>query len=75
MNKFFNFLSIAKKSGNLLEGYSKCDDYRNKTSVRIQAMKTISQIGTSEQKLEFIKPMINCENSKISEAAEELIGD
>jgi hypothetical protein len=33
MNKFFNFLSIAKKSGNLLEGYSKCDDYRNKTKI------------------------------------------
>ena len=28
MNRFFNFLSIAKKSKNLLEGYSKCDDYR-----------------------------------------------
>lgn len=33
MNKFFNFLSIAKKSGNLLEGYSKCDDYRNNTKI------------------------------------------
>ncbi|AGX42440.1 ribosomal L7Ae/L30e/S12e/Gadd45 family protein [Clostridium saccharobutylicum] len=33
MNRFFNFLSIAKKSGNLLEGYSKCDDYRNNTKI------------------------------------------
>ncbi|ABR33383.1 MULTISPECIES: 50S ribosomal protein L7ae-like protein [Clostridium] len=33
MNKFFNFLSMAKKSGNLLEGYSKCDDYRNNTKI------------------------------------------
>ncbi|MBW6409734.1 ribosomal L7Ae/L30e/S12e/Gadd45 family protein [Clostridium weizhouense] len=33
MNKFFNFLGIVKKSGNLLEGYSKCDDLRNKTKI------------------------------------------
>ena len=33
MNRFLNFLSIAKKSGNLLEGYSKCDDYRNNTKI------------------------------------------
>lgn len=33
MNRFFNFLSIAKKSGKLLEGYSKCDDYRNNTKI------------------------------------------
>lgn len=33
MNKFFNFLSMAKKSGNVLEGYSKCDDYRNNTKI------------------------------------------
>jgi ribosomal protein L7Ae-like RNA K-turn-binding protein len=24
---------MAKKSGNLLEGYSKCDDYRNNTKI------------------------------------------
>ncbi len=33
MTRFFNFLSIAKKSGALLEGYSKCDDLRNKTKI------------------------------------------
>ena len=26
MNRFFNFLGLAKRSGNLIEGYSKCDD-------------------------------------------------
>lgn len=30
MNKFLNFLGLAKRSGNLVEGYSKCDDLRNK---------------------------------------------
>jgi ribosomal protein L7Ae-like RNA K-turn-binding protein len=38
MNKFFNFLSIAKKSGALLEGYSKCDDLRNKTKIYLFIM-------------------------------------
>ena len=32
MDKFFNFLGIAKKSGSLVEGYSKCDDLRNKNN-------------------------------------------
>lgn len=26
MNKFLQFLSLTKKSGNLLEGYNKCED-------------------------------------------------
>ena len=30
MNKFFNFLGLAKRSGNLIEGYSKCNELRNK---------------------------------------------
>ena len=30
MNKFFNFLGLVKRSGNLIEGYSKCDEQRNR---------------------------------------------
>lgn len=30
MNRFFNFLGLIKRSGNLIEGYSKCDEQRNK---------------------------------------------
>ena len=33
MNKFFNFLGLAKRSGNLIEGYSKCDEERNRKSL------------------------------------------
>ena len=33
MNKFFNFLGLAKKSGNIVEGYSKCDEQRNKKEI------------------------------------------
>lgn len=33
MNRFFNFLGLAKKSGSILEGYSKCDDKKNKDKI------------------------------------------
>ncbi|VYT73625.1 50S ribosomal protein L7ae-like protein [Clostridium tertium] len=33
MNKFFNFLGLAKRSGNIIEGYSKCDESRNKKAI------------------------------------------
>ena len=33
MDKFLKFLGIAKKSGNLIEGYSKCDEARNKNKI------------------------------------------
>lgn len=33
MNKFFNFLGLAKRSGNILEGYNKCDEGRNKKRI------------------------------------------
>lgn len=33
MNKFFNFLGLTKRSGNLIEGYSKCDEARNKKTI------------------------------------------
>lgn len=32
MNKFFNFLGLAKRSGNLVEGYSRYNEQRNKRS-------------------------------------------
>ena len=30
MDKFFNFLGLAKRAGNIVEGYSRCDEQRNK---------------------------------------------
>ncbi|MBQ6820483.1 MAG: ribosomal L7Ae/L30e/S12e/Gadd45 family protein [Clostridium sp.] len=33
MNKFFNFLGLAKRAGNLIEGYSKCDEERNRKNI------------------------------------------
>ena len=29
MDKFFNFLGLAKRAGNIVEGYSRCDEQRN----------------------------------------------
>lgn len=33
MNKFLNFLGLAKRSGSLIEGYSRCNELRNKTKI------------------------------------------
>lgn len=33
MNKFFNFLGLIRKSGNLVMGYNKCEEIRNKRNV------------------------------------------
>lgn len=59
MNRFFNFLSIAKKSKNLLEGYSKCDDYRNNTEIYLFIM---SNELSKKSKSKFKK---HCENKNI----------
>lgn len=33
MNKFLNFLGLAKRSGSIIEGYSKCNEQRNKKKI------------------------------------------
>lgn len=33
MSKFFNFLGLAKRSGSVIEGYSKCDEERNRKNI------------------------------------------
>ena len=35
MDKFFNFLGLAKRAGNIVEGYSRCDEQRNKKDLII----------------------------------------
>lgn len=59
MNKFLNFLSIAKKSRNILEGYSKCDDYRNNTKIYLFIM---SEDLSDKSKSKFKK---HCETNNI----------
>lgn len=33
MSKFLNFLGLAKRSGSVIEGYSKCDEERNRKNI------------------------------------------
>ena len=35
MDKFLNFLGLVKRSGNLIEGYSKCDEQRNRVKLHL----------------------------------------
>lgn len=59
MNKFFNFLGLVKRSGNLLEGYSKCNENRNKKPMY---MFIISVDASEATKKKFTK---HCEGKKI----------
>ena len=52
MNKFFNFLGLAKRSGNLIEGYSKCNELRNKKKMYLFV---ISNDASESTKNKFIK--------------------
>lgn len=72
MNKFYNFLGICKRSGNLLEGYSKCNDQRNKRDIFLFI---ISKDASESTKKKFIK---HCENKNIpyiNDFSKEDIGD
>ncbi len=59
MNKFFNFLGLAKKSGNLLEGYSKCDEGRNKKNIYLFILSRDASNSTMKK---FIS---HCERNEI----------
>lgn len=59
MNKFFNFLGLAKRSGNILEGYNKCDEGRNRKRIFLFI---ISNDASESSKKKFIK---HCESKKI----------
>lgn len=51
MNKFFNFLGLVKRSRNLLEGYSKCNEERNRRSIYLFI---ISKDASDSSKRKFI---------------------
>lgn len=71
MNRFFNFLSIAKKSKNLLEGYSKCDDYRNNTEIYLFIM---SNELSEKTKSKFKKHCANKNIPYIEDFSKEELG-
>jgi ribosomal protein L7Ae-like RNA K-turn-binding protein len=49
MNKFFNFLGLAKRSGNLVEGYSKCDEQRNRKAIFLFIISNDASISTKKK--------------------------
>ena len=51
MNKFFNFLGLAKRSGSILEGYSKCNEERNRKKLYLFI---ISDDASDSSKRKFI---------------------
>ena len=60
MNKFYNFLGLAKRSGNLLEGYSKCDEQRNRKRIYLFI---ISNDASTSTRKKFIN---HCDLKKIN---------
>lgn len=51
MNKFFNFLGLAKRSRNIIEGYSKCNEERNRRKLHLFI---ISNDASDSSKRKFI---------------------
>lgn len=49
MNKFFNFLGLAKRSGNLIEGYSKCDEQRNRINFYLMIISVDASNSTQKK--------------------------
>lgn len=59
MNKFNSFLGIVKRSGSLIEGYSKCNEQRNKIKLYLFI---ISKDASESTQKKFIK---HCESNNI----------
>ena len=58
-NKFFNFLGLVKRSGNLLEGYNRCEENLNKKRIYLFLF---SKELSERSKKKFFKI---CEDKKI----------
>ena len=71
MNKFFNFLGLAKRSGNLVEGYSKCDEERNRRPIYLFI---ISNDASNSTKKKFKNHCLSKNISFIEDFSKEEIG-
>lgn len=60
MNKLFSFLGLIKRSGNLIEGYSKCDEQRNRREIFLFI---ISNDASESSRKKFIN---HCNLRKVS---------
>lgn len=59
MNKFYNFLGLAKRSNNVIEGYSKCNEQRNKRDLFLFI---ITREASDKSRSKFVK---HCEFKNI----------
>lgn len=53
MNKFLNFLGLAKRSGNILEGYNKCEEALGKKNIYLIILSTDISERTKERFLKY----------------------
>ena len=72
MNKFENFLGLTKRSGNLVEGYSRCNEQRNKINFYLFI---ISNDASDSTKKKFKKHCIAKEILVIEDFSKEELGD
>ncbi len=72
MNKFFNFLGIAKRSGNLVEGYSRFNEQRNKRDFYLVI---IADDASDKTRSKFKKHCIEKNILLIEDFSKEELGD
>ncbi|MGL4774704.1 MAG: ribosomal L7Ae/L30e/S12e/Gadd45 family protein [Clostridium sp.] len=71
MNKFFNFLGLAKRAGSIVEGYSKCDEQRNKKKLHLFI---ISNDASSTTRKKFVNHCIEKNIPYIENFSKEELG-
>lgn len=72
MNKFFNFLGLAKRSRNILEGYSKCNEERNRRKLYLFI---ISKDASDSSRRKFINHCKLNEIPYIEDFSKEELGE
>lgn len=72
MNKFFNFLGLVKRSGNLIEGYSKCNEERNRTKIYLFIL---SPDASENSRKKFINHCLENKIPYIEDFSKEELGE
>jgi ribosomal protein L7Ae-like RNA K-turn-binding protein len=70
-NKFLQFLGLAKKSGNLIEGYNKCEELIKRNGLHLLILSTDCSNNTKEK---FVKHCMNYKIPFIESSSKEELG-
>jgi ribosomal protein L7Ae-like RNA K-turn-binding protein len=70
-NKFLQFLGLAKKSGNLIEGYNKCEELVKRSGLYLLILSTDCSTNTKEK---FVKYCMNYNIPFIESFSKEELG-